>query len=221
MKTKRKNDDERAAGQERHVLLRQGMQYWWRRILPWSSCSLFALFIVASAGFAQEVPTNSETSQATKSQTVPGPGGPVTMPGPGGPVTMPGPGGPVTMPGPGGLVTVPGPGGLVTVPSPGERIYTDQDVGLYPHAPSPLWGNLFNKPIHGTTKGGWFEVTGTHEYPSLSGNQIWLRVKPFGQRQDKCQTAAHGCWVYLGKRPTTDENPTWNFKSGEIRVMAR
>ena len=194
MKTKRKNDDERAAGQERHVLLRQGMQYWWRRILPWSSCSLFALFIVASAGFAQEVPTNSETSQATKSQTVPGPGGPVTMPGPGGPVT---------------------------VPSPGERIYTDQDVGLYPHAPSPLWGNLFNKPIHGTTKGGWFEVTGTHEYPSLSGNQIWLRVKPFGQRQDKCQTAAHGCWVYLGKRPTTDENPTWNFKSGEIRVMAR
>ena len=75
MKTKRKNDDERASGQERHVLLRQGMQYWWRRILPWSSCSLFALFIVASAGFAQKVPTNSETSQATKSQTVPGTGG--------------------------------------------------------------------------------------------------------------------------------------------------
>ena len=185
MKTKRKNDDERASGQERHVLLRQGMQYWWRRILPWSSCSLFALFIVASAGFAQKVPTNSETSQATKSQTVPGTGGPVT------------------------------------VPSTGEAIYTDQDVDFYPHAPSPMWGNLFNKPVHKTTKGARFEVIAKNEYPSLSGNQIWLRVRPLGPTWDECQTEAHECWVYLGKRPTTDENPTWNFKSGERRVMAR
>ena len=185
MKTKRKNDDERASGQERPVLLRQGMQYWWRRILPWSSCSLLAVFIVASAGFAQEVPPNLETSQVTKSQT-------------------------------------PSIGGTVPVPSTGEQIYTDQDVVFYLHAPSPMWGNLFNEPIHETTKGGWFEVIAKNEYPSLSGNQIWLRVKPLGQIQDKCQTEAHGCWVYLGKRPTTDENPTWNFrmqKSWDIRVQ--
>ena len=80
-------------------------------------------------------------------------------------------------------------------PTPGLTIKANKGVEIYADAPSKYFGNLFNKKIWTTKEKESYivmESEFSEEYPSFSGNQIWVKLRP---ESDSCQSSgADSCW---------------------------
>ena len=86
-------------------------------------------------------------------------------------------------------------------PTTGSKVEANAGVEIYAQAPSKIFGNLFNEKI-GTTPGGeFYNVLTNEEYPSFSGNQIWVKLKPSSDLPEVLKNHScwnEGCWAFYG-----------------------
>ena len=74
-------------------------------------------------------------------------------------------------------------------------------VEIYAHAPSKYFGNMFNEKVGTTQDSTFYDILTNKEYPSLRGNQIWVKLKPTSNMPEILK--AHpcwneGCWAFFG-----------------------
>ena len=100
-------------------------------------------------------------------------------------------------------------------PTPGSLVEAGKGVDIYASPPSKYFGNWFNEKV-GTTQGSTnYDILMNREYPSLGGNQIWIKVKltptsdlPEALKEHPCWN--DGCWAFFG----------WHRGDGAAGVVA-
>ena len=86
-------------------------------------------------------------------------------------------------------------------PTQGSMVKADKGVEFFAHAPSPYFGNWFNEKLGTTQHSTSYDILMNKEYPSLRGNQIWVKLKPTSGlpeilKDHPCWN--EGCWAFFG-----------------------
>ncbi len=93
--------------------------------------------------------------------------------------------------------------------TPGSTVQVNKGVEIYAEEPSKYYGNLLNKKIWTTKESETYVVMESEfykEYPSFSGNQVWIKLRPesapsetWGDQSPEAASCWRaGCWAFFG-----------------------